>query len=90
MTEVATDPVAFREDGYLHLPELFSPAEVAELRTAIDAAAEVRAGSSSLDDGAMTFYSLLFPLSVELQASANLAASPPSRSSSLETEESEH
>jgi len=66
----ATTPVdrtTFTRDGYLHLPAFFTAAEVTHLRDAIDAAAALRAGTSSLDDGAMTFYSLLFPLSDALQ-----------------------
>ena len=59
---------AFARDGYVHLPGFLGPDEVAGLRSAIEAAGREREGASSLDDGAMTFYSLLFPLSAELQA----------------------
>ncbi len=59
---------AFTTEGFVHLPGFFSPAEVGALRHDIEEAGRLREGSSSLDDGAMTFYSLLFPLSVELQA----------------------
>jgi hypothetical protein len=67
-TVAGVDRAAFARDGYLHLPGWFSPAEIEALRADIDRAAGERAGQSSLDDGAMTFYSLLFPLSADLQA----------------------
>jgi hypothetical protein len=62
------DRERYARDGYLHLPGHVAADELADLRVALDRAAELRAGQSSLDDGAMTFYSLLFPLDAELQA----------------------
>ncbi len=58
----------FARDGYLHRPGFFAPEEVDDLQIAIDRASRERAGTSSLDDGEMTFYSLLFPISGDLQA----------------------
>ena len=55
-------------DGYVHLPGFFTHEEVGALRAAIEEAGRPRAGTSSIDDGAMTFLSLLFPSSPELQA----------------------
>ena len=52
----------FRASGFVHLPGFWTTAEIDDLRREIDAAAACREGSSSIDDGAMTFYSLLFPL----------------------------
>jgi ectoine hydroxylase-related dioxygenase (phytanoyl-CoA dioxygenase family) len=59
---------AFARQGFVHLPGFFAPAEVDDLRSAIEEAGRRREGASSLDDGGMTFYSLLFPLSPALQA----------------------
>jgi hypothetical protein len=59
---------AFAREGYVHRRGFFSPGEIDELRSAIDEAGRQREGASSLDAGAMTFYSLLFPLSPALQA----------------------
>jgi ectoine hydroxylase-related dioxygenase (phytanoyl-CoA dioxygenase family) len=58
----------YGEQGYAHLPGFFSAAEVERLRDDIEVAGRARRGTSSLDDGAMTFLSLLFPLSPALQA----------------------
>jgi hypothetical protein len=58
----------FARDGFVHLPGAFSPGQVASLRAEIESTGARREGASSLDDGAMTFYSLLFPLSPALQA----------------------
>ncbi|HYF45714.1 MAG TPA: phytanoyl-CoA dioxygenase family protein [Acidimicrobiales bacterium] len=58
----------FARDGFLHLRGFFSGDEVDELQQAIDRTSGARAGQSSLDDGEMTFYSLLFPMSTDLQA----------------------
>ncbi len=68
MTATAPPAETFARDGFVERPGFFSPAEVADLRRHIDEAGAQRAGTSSLDDGGLTFLSLLFPLSAALQA----------------------
>lgn len=62
------DAGRFAAEGYLHLPGFFTAEAVDHLQATLRRVGGSRAGTSGLDDGGMTFHSLLFPLDVDLQA----------------------
>jgi len=61
------DTTSFHRDGYVALPGWFDRPTVDALRGHIENVADQRRATSGLDDGAMTFLSLLYPLSDALQ-----------------------
>ena len=62
------DAQRFAEEGYVHLPGFFAPDALDHLLRTLRTVGRARAGLSGLDEGGMTFHSLLFPLDTELQS----------------------